>query len=181
MQIEENGPGFMVVNNHKLPDDGYSSMSIVSTTHKLKRGLIEQLVLAVESHAIVITDKFTYQCMSVFQRGTTPGTYSAPAGDYYDDPVISLALAYDALIKHGGMEFSWGTTTDDINRKKVLDNEDLDRANLERTNYGPTVFRDASPEQRLSDLFNEKDITYIDATSDLDLSRIAAPGDPYGD
>lgn len=173
MQIEDNGPGVMVVNHHKLPEDHYSSVSVVSTTHKLKRGLIEQLVLAVESHSIVITDRFTYQCMSVFQRGITPGTYSAPQGDYYDDPVISLALAYDGLLRSGGMEFSWGFTADDLHRK-VLSDDDVERANIEKIPYGPTLFKEAGPTDRLSNLEPDESIL-INQTADLDIDRIGAP------
>jgi len=121
LYVEEEGPGYTTVNRHQMPDDGFSQMVPVSTKAKMKKGLIERLVIAVESHQIIITDLFTYQCMQVYQQ-TAPGVYEAPPG-FFDDPVMALAIAYDALFRYGAIEFSWGATTDGL--KRIPDSEKL--------------------------------------------------------
>ena len=172
MNIETNGPGMTVFINHQLPDDGYSQIIPKQTNMKTKDQLIRQLVLAVESHSIIITDKFTYQCMTVFQRGTTPGTYSAPQGEYYDDPVISLALAWDALLNHGGLDFTWGQDTNNLKRMDINDDalREVEKATLP---YGPSIIGNVHPAERLSNHYQEPSHTIV--SEDLDLSRIKEP------
>ena len=172
MNVEINGPGMTVFVNHQLPDDGYSQVVPKQTNMKTKDQLIRQLVLAIEAHAIIITDKFTYQCLSVFQRGNIPGTYSAPQGDYYDDPVIALALAWDALLANGGLDFTWGQDTDNLKRIDVSE-DTLRQSELATLNYGPAIIGKVGPNDRLSDHFDGGN-TYI-VESDLDISRIAEP------
>lgn len=118
LYIEEDGPGHTVINRHQLPKDSFSTMVPVAMKDRMKRGIIERLIIKVEAHQLVITDLFTYQCMQVFQQ-TAPGKYEAPRG-FYDDPVVGLALASDAQDKYGGMEFSWGTTTDSLERDPAM-------------------------------------------------------------
>lgn len=109
-QIEEDGPGYTTVSQHQVPEDNISTMQPVSMRHKFKKGIIERLIIKVETHQIVITDLFTYQCMMTFQKGSTPGTYEAAQG-YNDDPVMAIALAEDGRDQEGGMEFPWGYTS----------------------------------------------------------------------
>lgn len=173
-QIEVNGPGQMVYNNHQVPLDGFSQVIPKTTTTKTKNamaGYINQLVLAIESHAIVITDPFTYECLSVYQRGSTPGTFSAPVGNYFDDPVISLALAWDALLQSGAIEFSWGSTTDDLQQKEYTSDE-INDINLLNSSYGPAIFRTADSNERLSNYLGD---AHLIPDSDLELSRIREP------
>lgn len=172
MHVEINGPGQAVYLNHKLPDDIYSQIVAKQTNIKTKDQLIRQLIIAVESHAIIITDKFTYQCMSVFQRGTVAGTYSAPTGEYYDDPVISLALAWDALLSAGAIDFSWGQSTDRLERITATD-EDREAFELSTMSYGPTAIKDISPGERMSSYFDGGGAIIID--SDLDIGRLTEP------
>jgi len=106
LKVEDNGPGETVIHMHSLPNDGRSEIVSSHTDAPTKVRLIQRLITAIESHDITITDLFTYQCLMVFQHGTTPGQYEAPPG-YNDDPVISLALANDLRFTYGNMEFSW--------------------------------------------------------------------------
>lgn len=172
MHIEVNGPGHAVYINHQLPDDMYSQVVPKQTHLKTKDQLIRQLIIAVESHAIIITDKFTYQCMSVFQRGTVAGTYSAPTGEYYDDPVISLALAWDALLSSGAIDFSWGSSTDSLERVTYSD-EHRDAFELSTMSYGPSIMRDVGDGERMSSYFSGDEAVIVDA--DLDLGRVSEP------
>ena len=171
MHIELNGPGQAVHMNHLLPEDGYSNMVGKQTTIKTKDQYIRQLIIAIESHAIIITDPFTYQCMSVYQRGTTPGTYSAPVGDYYDDPVISLALAWDALLSTGAIDFSWGAGTDKLYRK--IEDTDVEYRSTQHFDSGPAV-RTIEPTERLSKLMDNNEFLY-DNEFDIDFRDIKEP------
>lgn len=102
--IEENQSGHTVINMHELPNDGMSQMDITNTNVKTKSRLINNLILAIEKHQIVITDRATYEELLIYQRGAVPGTFEAPKGRN-DDLVMALALAWDALIRHGGSNF----------------------------------------------------------------------------
>lgn len=172
MYIEGNGPGQAVYINHETPDDGFSYAVAKQTTHKSKEQIIRQLILAVESHSIVITDRFTYDCMNVFQRGATPGVYNAPAGDYYDDVVIALAYAWDALLRSGTVEFSWGQTTDNLvyNPRSA---DQIDNIELSNMGFGPSLLNNISPTERLSNLFHNGTAIMVD--SDLSLDKIKEP------
>lgn len=117
LQVEENGPGYTVINRYQPPPDIFSMMTPVSMSAILKRGAIERLIVLVESHGIVITDLRLYQQMQVFEQ-IGPGQYSAPQG-YHDDLVIALALAVDALQKHGSLAFPWGDNTDKLERASI--------------------------------------------------------------
>ena len=117
LQIEENGPGYTVINRYQAPHDVFSMMTPVSMSAIMKRGAIERLILLVESHGIVITDLRLYQQMQVFQQLDT-NKYGAPQG-YNDDLVMALALAVDALQKHGSMAFPWGDNTDSLQRASI--------------------------------------------------------------
>lgn len=172
LYVEINGPGQTVYVNHQLPHDGYSEVVPKQTTFKSKDQIIRQLVLAVEAHAIIITDRFTYQCMTVFQRGSTPGTYSAPLGDYYDDPVIALALAWDALLQSGVIEFSWGAGTDNLQRADVSSDR-ISEMDISRLGYGPSILQGPiDSTERMSNYFGDG-ISIID--TDLDITRIKEP------
>jgi len=115
MVIEENGPGEVVLQNHVLPEDGISEVRRHHTNSKTKVRIITNLIRAVESHAIIITDPFTFECMKNYQHGKTPGTFAAESGKY-DDPVISLALAFDAVIKFGGFDLEMQDTVGILSR-----------------------------------------------------------------
>ena len=114
MIVEENGPGETVVLQHESIEND----SVVSEVHrhntnaKSKNRLIRNLILAIESHLITITDKLTYEALLHYQHGAAPGTYEAPHG-HHDDQVISLALAWSALLRQGEL------VTDELNRSTV--------------------------------------------------------------
>ena len=123
MLIEENQSGYTVLNNYIDPEDGISECYPFHTNAKTKGRIIKNLILAIENHQLIITDKFTYECMLYYQHGTVPGTYSAPEG-YYDDPVIALALAWEALLRNGGIELVFDRVKgkehkDEIHRLKM--------------------------------------------------------------
>lgn len=105
--IEEEGPGYVVLNRYVDPQDGVSEMRPVSMKQSTKNRIIKNLIIAIESHAIVITDEKTYQQLSVYEYGETPDTYGAPLG-MNDDAVIALALALDGLTRFGGFELTIG-------------------------------------------------------------------------
>lgn len=113
LNIEVTGPGYTTYVNHIAPDDVVSEYYSVEMKHKKKKGIIERLILRVENMLITITDPFTYQCMQVFQKGFNPGEYSAPQG-YFDDPVMSLALACDLLDKLIERDFDFGGASKDV-------------------------------------------------------------------
>ena len=106
--IEENGPGVVVISRHILPEDGFSTMRFIDIKHQIKSRIIKNLIIAIESHSIVITSEKTYQQLSVFQYGELPDTYACAMG-FNDDAVLSLAEAYDGLLSEGGMELSFGS------------------------------------------------------------------------
>lgn len=172
MHVEINGPGQTVFINHILPEDGKSNIVPKQTNFKTKGELINQLVLAIESHSIVITDKFTYQCLLVYQRGSTPGTYSAPNGAY-DDPVISLALAWDALLRSGAIEFNWGTTTDSLSTVHKTEDEIINES-FNKMGYGPAIIGRVKGDERLSSYVPDNNNLVI-LDTELDMSLIKEP------
>lgn len=105
--IEEEGPGYVVLNRYVDPMDGVSEIRSVSMKQSTKSRIIKNLIIAIESHAIVITDEKTYQQLSVYEYGETPDTYGAPIG-MNDDAVMALALALDGLTRFGGFELDLG-------------------------------------------------------------------------
>ena len=113
--IEENGPGYTVISRHHLPPDGLSDRRIITMSQPVKSRIIKNLIIAVESHMIVITDELTYQHMSRYQYGEKPDTYEAPMGEH-DDCVMALAMAWDTLLAEGGIELRLpdGKTIDDL-------------------------------------------------------------------
>ena len=174
MNLEINGPGQAVFINHIAPEDGRSTVVPKMTNAKTKEQLIRQLILAIESHSIVITDEFTYQCLLVYQRGSTPGTYSAPQGSY-DDPVISLALAWDALLTNGGFEFKWGGNSDSL-QPRDKSNDDITNSDFARLGYGPVALNIIPPTERLSSYGPDTNFdSGIMVDSDLDISKITEP------
>ena len=133
--IEENGPGTTVVNRHQTPNDSISQIVSIHTDSKTKNRIINNLIIAIESHQIIITDLFTYQCMLVYQRGDQPGTFAAPKG-YNDDPVIALALAWDALIRENRYIIDLGMPTPE---RTIKDPEEIELINAENAMYGPVL------------------------------------------
>lgn len=103
--VEENQSGYTVLNMHITPHNGKSKTESTNTNAKTKALMINNLILAVENHEIIITDPATYDEMLVYQRGQTPGSFEAPKGKN-DDLVMALALAWDALQRHGGRSYN---------------------------------------------------------------------------
>ncbi len=111
--IEENDSGRAVIARYIVPDDGVSKMFPFDTKHNTKSRIINNLRIAVESHSIVITDENTYQQLSMYQHGSTPGTFSAP-NNFWDDAVIALALAWEALRREGAYVIDLKKSIEDI-------------------------------------------------------------------
>lgn len=154
MLVEENGPGETVLLNHELPEDGISEIHRHNTNQKTKSRIIRNLMIAVESHQIIITDKFTYDCLLYFQHGSIPGTYEAPVG-YHDDPVMSLALAWDMLLREGGVEFGAELNDPTALGIRRISNTDLDFANDADMLLGPTIVMNSElTTSRASSRFN---------------------------
>lgn len=149
MQIEEEGPGYTVINNYESPRDTFSTMKAVSMKHQFKRGIIERLIIKIEAHAIAITDLQTFQQLQVFQRGDKPGQFGAPPG-YNDDLVMSLALASDGIDQLGNIEFSWGSDVDNLDRASIVNIMGTGTTPYERIPSGPKI-QVAIPENSLRD------------------------------
>ncbi len=120
--IEEDGPGYTVINQYNLPHNHLCDMRTVSMRQVTKSRIIKNLILAVETHTITITDAQTYQQMTLFQHGDKPDTYGAPKG-FNDDAVISLALAWDNLLRSSTVEIS--VTNKNIPTTKYEQQDDL--------------------------------------------------------
>lgn len=107
---EEEGPGYVLLNRYIQPEDGLSELRSVSMKQQTKSRIIKNLIIAIESHAIVITDERTYQQLSVYEYGEQPDTYGAPIG-MNDDAVMALAMALDGLTRFGGFSLDLGGKT----------------------------------------------------------------------
>lgn len=136
VKVEENGPGLMVLSMHKPPMDGFSEVYAHRTTGPSKARIINNLKVGIESHGLTITDLFTYQCLMVYQHGSQPGQFEAPAG-YNDDPVITLALAYDLMIEFGDMEFRWAEG--DGPRRASVSQQDRDEIEVANAPEAPNL------------------------------------------
>lgn len=155
MYIEENGPGSTVINRHKVPTDAISQIVPIPMTQKTKSRIINNLAIAVESHQIIITDLFTYQCMLVYQRGDQPGTWNAPKG-YNDDPVMALALAWDALVREQNYVIDLGLPNNP--KRAIKSPEEIELINIENAANGPV-------------LLNHPNLIPVDVFSDNSLSN----------
>ena len=174
--IEENGPGYAVIDRHQVPQDGVSDLRPFHTNKHTKSRLIKNLIIAVESHSIVITDPKTYEELSMYQYGDIPDSYEAPVGQT-DDRVVAVALAWDLLVREGGFEFNYGTSSPDElplgeyeDHYKLL--KDLDAASI-----APMIEWDAPirASYMLPKPFDEipepADVRYLPDKSILDLMR----------
>lgn len=106
--IEENGPGLVVISRHVLPNDSFSTIRPIDIKHQIKSRIIKHLIIAIESHTIVITSEKTYQHLSMLQYGELPDTYTCAMG-FNDDGVMALAEGYDGLLSEGGQELLFGS------------------------------------------------------------------------
>jgi len=134
VKIEENGAGLAVLNRHVIPNDGESMVWASHTDAPTKTRLIQRLKIAIESHDIIITDLFTYQCLLVYQHGTMPGQYEAPQG-YNDDPVIALALANDLRFEYGNLEFTWAAEP----QRRSLSEAEMAEVDISQAPLAPDV------------------------------------------
>lgn len=121
MLIEENGSGEVVLNNHVAPEDGYSTVNRFNTNAKTKPRIIRQLIQAIESHQVIITDHFLYLCLLHYVHGTGQNQYQADSG-FNDDPIIALALAWEELLYEGGYNMDSMTLITKENYKAHSDN-----------------------------------------------------------
>ena len=97
--IEKQGGGMTVLNrvDPHAPIDANIRARMMDSPFKIK--LVSDFALALESGDIVITDYFTLMCLQQYiNKGN--GRYEASPG-FYDDPVISLMLAYFLLMRAG--------------------------------------------------------------------------------
>lgn len=113
MAIEQFGPGDVTVAMHDVPDDhGFSWMTAHRQTNSFKMRILNSLRLAVNELQVVITDPFTYACFQTFEDQTRGVIEKAGAADgTFDDPVISFALAWMLLKKHGGQHYDFSKMT----------------------------------------------------------------------
>jgi hypothetical protein len=140
--IEEEGPGYTVINRHVIPSDGISDFKTISMKHHLKSRIIKNLIIAIESHSIVITDEKTYQQLSMYQFGDKPDTYEAPLG-FNDDLVIALALALEGLRIEGGVELVFARGSD----LEGLEMQPFDKAHDELITYQNAMIMPAVMDQ----------------------------------
>lgn len=120
MIIERWGSGDVTVSRHKVPDDNDSIMEPFRTTNVTKMRLLNTLRRAIMDQAIVITDPFTYECMTTFEDQSTGVTQKAGAAPgTYDDPVMSLALAVKAWTNYGGYVMEMGEMQTGDGRRMV--------------------------------------------------------------
>ena len=133
VNVEENGPGHVVVNNHRVPRDTISDMRVFDTKQKFKQGAVERFILKIETHTFIITDLEVYQQLSYIQKGAS-GEYGAPPG-YNDDLFMACILANEIIEEYGAMMFPWHGNADDI--KKVVASEGGYQASVSLTGILP--------------------------------------------
>lgn len=120
--IEEDGPGHTVLNRYQLPNDGFSDFRGISVRHNVKNRLIRQLIVAIESHSLTITDEGTYQQLLLYQFKDGTDVYGAPNG-FNDDLVMALAMAWDSLMYVGPSNMTVNASTfsySEPNRMEVI-------------------------------------------------------------
>jgi len=136
LKIEEQGGGSVAYDNHVLPDDFYSEVEKFQQTQKTKWGGVKRMQIAIETHQIIITELKTYQQMQTYQdNGPGANRYSAPAG-FNDDEVLSLIIAHENMLKHGGREFSWGADATMLKRGSETGKINTTRMDVTQM-YGP--------------------------------------------
>lgn len=111
------GSGDVAASNHTVPDDDISYMVEFRQTNTSKMRLLHSLRQAINDIAIVVTDPFTYQCLRSFENQTMGVVEKAGAAKgAFDDPVISLALAWRELKRYGGYQWDFSVQTTDGRR-----------------------------------------------------------------
>lgn len=134
---EENGPGIQVVTNHIKPNDGFSELLPWNTNAKTKGKLVKDFEKALEGGLVIITDEFTYNCLLVYQD-LGNGEYGAPEGiEFFDDPVMSIMLAWQALVRMGGKNYNWGTLS--ALPRRVMTGIEAEQAIRDKLPGGPVV------------------------------------------
>ena len=133
MTIERWGSGDVTVSRHKVPDDEVSIMETFRTTNASKMRLLNTLRQVIMDLGIVVTDPFTYECLTTFEdqtRGVVEKAGAAPGS--YDDPVMSLALAVKGWIKYAGYTIDLGNmqTTDGRRMVAMRPENDLPMSKL---------------------------------------------------
>lgn len=160
MYIEENGAGLTVENRHRLPDDDISDVAVRRTTVKSKPRLVNQFALALAGHLVVVTDKDTYYQLLTYED-LGGGRYSAPEG-MYDDLVIAILEAYDALLEMGGYDFDFSA----VGAQNVQLVSPLDEAFAPGAITLPSVEEFIPSDPVMFDVFND--------WHDLDPRRVSA-------
>ncbi len=135
MAIEIWGSGDVTAQMHRVPDDDSSYMIEHRQTNSSKMRILNSLRLAVNELQIALTDSFTYQCMRTFEDQTSGAVEKAGAAKgSFDDAVISLALAWMLLKRHGGQiyDFTNIRTSDGRRMIAVHPEDDLSMAELNK-------------------------------------------------
>ena len=91
--------------------------------------------MAINSEALVITDPFTYQCMTAFEDQSTGILERAGAAKgCYDDPVIALALAWREYKRWSGFQYDFSSQTTTAGQRMVAmtSTEDLSPSQLDK-------------------------------------------------
>ena len=183
-QIEENQSGHTVINMHQTPTDGFSEMIPINTNSKTKALLINNLILAVETQQVIITDRATYDQMMTYQRGQTPGTFEASPGRN-DDAVMALAMAWDAVLTYGQGAYDFGFEI--VREDKALPMErgayeipeGYEEAELDFV-YGPAMLPDRiDPNRRAADIF--QDDIYDESMFPTTIEGLPHPDEHVGD
>jgi hypothetical protein len=146
MSIEIFGTGDVTAANHIVPDDNVSEMREHRQTNSSKMRLLKNLRNAINGVEIIVTDKFTYQCLQTFEDQTSGAVEKAgAAAGAFDDPVIALALAYNELRRYGGVQWHVPQSTTDgrrvigVRREEDLAPSELDQVLAVGKPRGPMV------------------------------------------
>ena len=134
MAIEIWGSGDITAQMHEIPEDEISEMVEFRTTNPSKMRILNSLRRAINALQIIITDPFTYHCMTTFEDQTSGVVQKAGASKGgFDDPVITLALSWMMLKRHGG-QFLNLSGLEVIGERRVISIDGLSDAAMSELN-----------------------------------------------
>jgi hypothetical protein len=121
LSIERWATGDTVYNNHVAPEgDGVSELKGYWPSSPTKMRMLNELRMAFNDEALIITDRFTYMCLRSFEDQSTGVVERAGAAKgCFDDPVIGLAQCWREWKRWFGHQYNFSNMTTQAGQRMV--------------------------------------------------------------
>ena len=179
MAIEQFGSGDITLAMHKVPEDTISFVVEHRQTSSSKMRILNSLRIAINELQILVTDHFTYLCLTTFENQTTGAVEKAGAAKgTFDDAVISLALAWMLLKQYGGQVYDFSTIQTSDGRRMIALRPEQDLTMAEMESVLPIGQISAGPLVDVGGTVRERSRRMADGFEDVysGRTRLSPPG-----